>query len=99
MASHYNVQFASANYNAPYHYPAPRPDHKLELQLQTSIWERGVNMMAAHQKQAGGQTKAPAARAGTLEVIRSWGAAERRADDVMFKCSASSLLSVALRAP
>lgn len=41
MASHYNVQFASANYNAPYHYPAPRPDHKLDLQLQTSIWELG----------------------------------------------------------
>lgn len=39
MASHYNVQFASANYNAPYHYPAPRPDHKLDLQLQTSIGE------------------------------------------------------------
>lgn len=39
MAPHYNVQFASANYNAPYHYPAPRPDHKLELQLQTSMWE------------------------------------------------------------
>lgn len=50
MAPHYNVQFASANYNAPYHYPAPRPDHKLELQLQTSIRERGVNAMAAHQK-------------------------------------------------
>lgn len=30
-------------------------------------------MMAAHQKQAGGETKAPAARAGTLEVIPSWG--------------------------
>lgn len=41
MASHYNVQFASANYNAPYHYAAPRPDHKLDLQLQASIWERG----------------------------------------------------------
>lgn len=53
MAPHYNVQFASANYNAPYHYPAPRPDHKLELQLQTSIWERGMNTMAAHQNQAG----------------------------------------------
>ena len=46
MAPHYNVQFASANYNAPYHYPAPRPDHKLELQLQTSMWEQGMNTMA-----------------------------------------------------
>ena len=39
MAPHYNAQFASANYNTPYHYGAPRLDHKLELQLQTSIWE------------------------------------------------------------
>lgn len=50
MASHYNVQFASANYNAPYHYPAPRPDHKLELQLQTSMWEWEMNTMAAHRQ-------------------------------------------------
>lgn len=61
MASHYNVQFASANYNAPYHYPAPRPDHKLDLQLQTSIWElvvvggaggAGGNTASAHPKQS-----------------------------------------------
>lgn len=87
MASHYNVQFASANYNAPYHYPAPRPDHKLELQLQTSIWERGVNMMAAHQKQAGGETKAPAARTGDAGSHWELGAAEGRANDVMLNAA------------
>lgn len=44
--------------------------------------------MAAHQKQAGGETKAPAARAGTPEVIRSrGGGAERCASDVMLNAA------------
>lgn len=52
-------------------------------------------MMAAHQKQAGGETKAPAARAGTLGVIGSRRAAERRANDVMF--NAAQVLDGGLR--
>ena len=64
MAPHYNAQFASAHYNAPYHYGALRLDHKLELQLQTSIWETGEDLLAAQQTQTGEPRASCGSRAG-----------------------------------